>query len=58
MLGSSDPNVGVLGGSGSGTGVFGSSGSCFGGEFVGTLSNNGSSGSLRLSGNVVKFNGE
>jgi hypothetical protein len=58
MLGSSDPNVGVLGGSGSGTGVFGSSGSCFGGEFVGTPSNNGSSGSLRLSGNVVKFNGE
>ena len=60
MLGLSTDSAGVQGSSFNSFGVrgFGFSPNSFGGDFRGRQSTNGSSGSLQLFGNVVKFNGE
>ena len=58
VLGISTNGDGVIGSSSSSFGVRGSSSLSFGGFFQGPFSTDGSSGGLRVSGNIVKFNGE
>jgi hypothetical protein len=57
-IGESTSGTGVFGQSTNSHGVSGQSTNSFGGSFTGPQSTTGSSGSLRLDGNVVKFNGE